>query len=132
MPRLSNGPPSRTLNLRRCFASMAASPATRKVNLGVNKSMIVELPRPVRDVMVSNPKLIDAVLQTSTRVYIAGMSKGEANVFFIDKDGKQILTLEVNIDRDLTALGDLLNQLIPSSRISRSGRSAIVWCSRVP
>ena len=53
-------------------------PATRKVNLGVNKSMIVELPRPVRDVMVSNPKLIDAVMQTSTRVYIAGMSKGDA------------------------------------------------------
>ncbi len=67
--------------------------------------------------MVSNPKLIDAVMQTSTRVYIAGMAKGEANVFFIDKDGKQILTLEVNIDRDLTALGDLLNQLIPSSHI---------------
>jgi len=92
-------------------------PATRKVNLGVNKSMIVELPRPVRDVMVSNPKLIDAVMQTSTRVYIAGMSKGEANVFFVDKDGNQILTLEVNIDRDLSALGDLLNQLIPSSHI---------------
>jgi len=92
-------------------------PATRKVNLGVNKSMIVELPRPVRDVMVSNPKLIDAVMQTSTRVYIAGMSKGEANVFFVDKDGNQILTLEVNIDRDLSALGDLLNQLIPTSHI---------------
>jgi pilus assembly protein CpaC len=92
-------------------------PATRKVNLGVNKSMIVELPRPVRDVMVSNPKLIDAVMQTSTRVYIAGVSKGEANVFFVDKDGNQILTLEVSIDRDLSALGDLLNQLIPSSHI---------------
>jgi pilus assembly protein CpaC len=94
-----------------------SSPATRKVNLGVNKSMIVELPRPVRDVMVSNPKLIDAVMQTSTRVYIAAMSKGEANVFFIDRDGKQILTLDVSIDRDLSALGDLLNQLIPSSHI---------------
>ena len=62
-------------------------PATRKVNLGVNKSMIVELPRPVRDVMVSNPNLIDAVMQTSTRVYIAAISKGEANVFFVDRDG---------------------------------------------
>jgi pilus assembly protein CpaC len=83
----------------------------------VNKSMIVELPRPVRDVMVSNPNLIDAVMQTSTRVYIAAISKGEANVFFVDRDGKQILTLEITVDRDLSALGDLLNQLIPSSHI---------------
>jgi pilus assembly protein CpaC len=92
-------------------------PVTRKVDLGVNKSMIVELPRAVRDVMVSNPKQIDAVMQTSTRVYIAGLAMGEANVFFIDKDGNQILTLEVSIKRDLSGLGDLLNQLIPTSHI---------------
>ena len=92
-------------------------PVTRKVVLGVNKSMIVELPVPVRDVMVSNPNQIDAVMQTSTRVYIAAKARGEANVFFIDKDGNQILTLEVNVFRDLTGLADLLNQLLPSSHI---------------
>jgi pilus assembly protein CpaC len=56
-------------------------------------------------------------MQTSTRVYIAAMSKGEANVFFIDGDGKQMLTLEVSIDRDLSGLAELLNRLIPSAHI---------------
>ena len=49
--------------------------------------MIVELPREVREVMVSNPEQIDAVLQTSTRAYLIGKAAGEANIFFVDKEG---------------------------------------------
>ena len=66
--------------------------------------MIVELPREVRDVVVSNPEQIDAVLQTSTRAYLIGKKTGEANVIFVDKDGKQVLTLEVTIERDFQCL----------------------------
>ena len=92
-------------------------PATRRIKLGLNKSMFVELPREVRDVMVSNPKKLDAVLQTSTRAYVIGNDAGEANVFFNDKDGNQILTLEVTVERDLSGLSDLLNRLLPNSKI---------------
>ena len=53
--------------------------------------MIVELPREVREVMVSNPEQIDAVLQTSTRAYLIGKAAGEANIIFIDKDGRQVV-----------------------------------------
>lgn len=91
--------------------------AARQITLGLNKSMIVELPHEVRDVMVSNPEKIDAVLQTSTRAYLIGRQAGEANILFIDKDGKQVATLEVTIERDLTALGNLLNRLLPASHI---------------
>ena len=94
-----------------------ALPVKREVRLGLNKSMIVELPREVRDVMVSNPKNLDAVLQTSTRANLIGVGIGEASIFFTDKEGHQIVTLEVSIERDLSALGALLNQLIPNSHI---------------
>ena len=94
-----------------------ALPATRQIKLGLNKSMFVELPREARDVMVSNPKKLEAVLQTSTRAYLIGAETGEANIFFNDKDGNQILTLEVIVERDLAALGELMNRLIPNSHI---------------
>jgi hypothetical protein len=42
---------------------------------------------------------------------------GESSVFFTDKDGKQIVGLDVDLDRDLDGLADLLAQLIPSSHI---------------
>ena len=96
------------------------SGAARQITLGLNKSMIVELPREVREVMVSNPEQIDAVLQTSTRAYLIGKAAGEANIIFIDKDGRQVVALEVTVERDLSAaLSDLLNRL--HSGLAHSG-----------
>ncbi len=81
--------------------SREAIPVKRQLRLGLNKSMIVELPREMREVMVSNPKKLDAVLQTSTRAYLIGTDLGEASIFFADKEGHQIVTLEVTVERDL-------------------------------
>jgi pilus assembly protein CpaC len=90
----------------------------QQIKLGLNKSMIIELPRPVREVMVSNPEQIDAVLQSATRAYLIGKKSGEANILFTDKDGGQVATLEVTIERDLSALQNLIARLIPGSRVS--------------
>jgi pilus assembly protein CpaC len=90
---------------------------SQQINLGLNKSMIIELPRPVRDVMVSNPDQLDAVMQSSTRAYVIGRKVGEANIVFTDKDGNQVATLEVTIERDLSALGALLGRLLPGSSV---------------
>ena len=89
----------------------------RQITLGLNKSMIIELPREVREVMVSNPDKMDAVLQTSTRAYLIGKAAGEANVIFVDKDGRQVVTLEITVERDLSALSGLLNRLIRGANI---------------
>jgi pilus assembly protein CpaC len=89
----------------------------RQITLGLNKSMIIELPREVREVMVSNPAKMEAVLQTSTRAYLIGKAPGEANIIFIDKDGRQVVTLEITVERDLSALAGLLNRLIRGANI---------------
>ena len=89
----------------------------RQITLGLNKSMIIELPREVREVMVSSPDKMEAVLQTSTRAYLIGKAAGEANIIFIDKDGRQVVTLEVTVERDLSALAGLLNRLIRGANI---------------
>jgi pilus assembly protein CpaC len=101
--------------------SREAVPVKRQLRLGLNRSMIVELPREMREVMVSNPKKLDAVLQTSTRAYLIGTDLGEASIFFADKEGHQIVTLEVTIERDLSGLSDLLNRLLPNSKIQVQG-----------
>ncbi len=94
------------------------APVTRRIKVGLNKSVIVELPRDVSEVMVSNPKQIDAVLQTSRRAFLIGVAPGEANIFFIDTNGQQMVTLEVTVERDLAGLRDLLNRVIPGARIN--------------
>jgi len=101
----------------RSLLRLGANAGPRSIKLGLNKSMIVELPREVREVMVSNPKQIDAVMQSATRAYLIGKEAGEANILFTDKDGNQVATLEVTIERDLSALQNLLARLIPGSRV---------------
>lgn len=99
------------------FLRVAASGKAQKITLGLNKSMIIELPREVRDVMVSNPAKIDAVMQSSTRAYVIGKDVGEANIVFTDKNGTPVTTLEIAIERDLSQLNDMLARLIPGSNI---------------
>ena len=88
------------------------------IRIGRNKSMVIDLPREVRDVVVSDPKAVDAVVQTSTRVFLMGKANsGEANIFFFDANGERMMTLEVTIETDTTSLEQLYKRLIPGARI---------------
>lgn len=93
-------------------------PQSREIKLALNKAMVVELPRELRDIMVSAPEFMDAVVQSTNRVHLIGKKVGQSNVFFFDTNGEQILTLEVSIDPDTRVLDDLLKRLIPGSSIS--------------
>ncbi len=95
----------------------AQLPVKRSVKVGFNKSMVVELPRDIRDVLASDPKVLDVVVNNSRRVYLIGTGIGQANVFFFDKDGNPMLTLEVIVDRDPAPLESLLNRLIDNAKI---------------
>jgi pilus assembly protein CpaC len=92
-------------------------PQTRVIRLGRNKATLVELPRELRDVMVSAPEIMDAVVQSSNRVHLIGKKLGQSNAFFFDANGEQILTLEVMVEHDTTAMDLLFKRLIPGSNI---------------
>ena len=92
-------------------------PINRQINMGGGRSMMIQFPMELRDVMVSDPDKVDVVLQTSDRVFVVAKKPGSANVFFFDTQGNQIATLELNVGSDLTSLDALLKKLIPGSAI---------------
>ncbi|HAC59540.1 MAG: type II and III secretion system protein [Parvibaculum sp.] len=94
-----------------------AGQASRSIVLGLNKAAIVELPVAARDVLVSNPAIVDAVVRTSKRTYLIGLAVGQTNAFFFNESGQQILNLEIRVARDLSGLRDSLRQYFPSARI---------------
>lgn len=93
-------------------------PVVRKVTLGVDKSMLIELPMDLENVLVSNPEVVDAVVQTRRQVYLLAKDAGEANAFFIAPNGQKVLLLDVVVMRDLSTLTDTLHRLLPGSKIS--------------
>lgn len=93
-------------------------PMTKGIRIGRNKSVVVELPRDLRDVVVSAPEIVDAVVQSTNRVHLIGKNKpGQANAFFFDSNGEQILTLEISVEHDTTVLESLFRRLMPGSNI---------------
>jgi pilus assembly protein CpaC len=92
-------------------------PMVRKATIGVDKSMLVEVPIDLQNVLVSNPEVVDAVVQSSRQVYLLAKDVGESNAFFIGPDGKKILFLELSVTRDVTALQDALNRLLPGAKV---------------
>ena len=105
---------------------------TRRVVIGLNKSMIVELPRHAREVLVSNPEYVDAVVRSTRTSYLIGKKIGQTNVFYFDGSGRRILTLEVQVERDLADLQNLLDRMIPGSRIRlESMNDNIILAGRV-
>lgn len=91
--------------------------SARSVHLGLNKSLVIDLPRDATDVLVSSPKVADAVMRTSRRSYLIGMEIGETNVFFFDANGEQIAALEVVVSRDLRPLEQAIADLLPGSDV---------------
>ena len=105
---------SQTLRIR----AGGAGPHSQHIDLGVNKAIIVELPEDSRDVLVSNPDIVDAVVRTPRQVYVVGMKAGQSNAFFFTASGRQLLNLEINVQRDMPELKRIIERNIKGSDIS--------------
>ncbi len=91
---------------------------SRFVRLGLNKSMVIRLPASSRDVLLGNPAIVDAVVRTQNTAYLFAKSIGQTNAFFFDADGRQILSLDIEVALDGKALQRLIDRAIPDSRIT--------------
>lgn len=87
------------------------------VHLGVGKSIPVELPRDARDVIVANPAIANAVVRSARRVFLIGVAVGQTNVFFLDAEGRQIASYDIDVGRDLGGLRETLRTALPHNQL---------------
>jgi pilus assembly protein CpaC len=93
----------------------------RFLAIGVGKSVIIDLPRDVKDVLVADPKIANAVIRSAQRAYIIGAAVGQTNVVFFDAEGRQISSYDIAVKRDLNGVRTALRQMLPSSGIQAEG-----------
>ncbi|RTL53606.1 MAG: type II and III secretion system protein family protein [Bradyrhizobiaceae bacterium] len=89
--------------------------------LGIGKSIVVDLPREVKDVLVADPKIANAVVRSSRRAYIIGASVGQTNIVFFDSEGQQISAYDIAVTRDLNGIRAAIRQTMPQSDIQIEG-----------
>ena len=88
--------------------------------------MIVDLPREVKDVLVADPKIANAVIRSAQRAYIIGAAVGQTNVVFFDADGQQIAAYDIAVKRDLNGVRAALRQTLPGIPIEGVGDGVIL------
>jgi len=101
--------------------SSADSLNARSLRLGISKSLVVDLPRDVKDVLVADPKIANAVVRSSRRAYIIGAAVGQTNIIFFDADGQQMAAYDVAVTRDLNGIRSAIRQALPQSDIQVEG-----------
>lgn len=89
--------------------------------LGIGKSVVVDLPRDVKDVLVADPKIANAVVRSAQRAYIIGAAVGQTNIIFFDSAGQQIAAYDIAVTRDLNGVRAALKQTIPLADIRIEG-----------
>jgi pilus assembly protein CpaC len=99
---------------------VAAPAGTQQLALALNKSLMIRLVRPARDVLVANPAIADVVLRSADTVFVVGRKVGETNVYFFDAAGQQIDQIDVRVDFDSGAVEAALKHAIPSEKIDVS------------
>jgi pilus assembly protein CpaC len=98
----------------------------RFLSLGIGKSVVVDLPRDVKDVLVADPKIANAVIRSPQRAYIIGGAVGQTNVVFFDGDGQQIASYDIAVKRDLNGVRAALRQSLPGIQIEGVGDSVLL------
>lgn len=109
--------------------TMAVEPGVQSVQLGVGKSVVIDLPRDVKDVLVANPEIANAVIRSSRRAYLIGGKIGQTNIFFFDETGAQIVGYDIAVTRDLNGLRSTLRRMFPGSDVSIEGAGEGVMLS---
>jgi pilus assembly protein CpaC len=93
----------------------------RFLALGIGKSVVIDLPRDIKDVLVADPKIANAVVRSAQRAYIIGAAVGQTNIVFFDAQGQQIAAYDIAVKRDLNGARAALKQLLPNAEIQIEG-----------
>jgi pilus assembly protein CpaC len=89
----------------------------QRLTLSLDKAAVVQLDADARDVLVSNPDMVDAVVRTPRRIFLLATKVGQTNAFFFDGAGRQILALDIRVEKDVMDLAGLMKAAMPNSAI---------------
>lgn len=90
---------------------------SRSVTLGLNKSTVIDLKSSAADIVITNPGIADATVQTNKRIIFRGIEVGQTNAFIFDRNGNTILNLELSVELDTASLDSMIARYVPDARV---------------
>ena len=90
--------------------------------LGQGKSQVYDFPRDIRNVVVGDSKIADAVILSARRANIVGVATGASTITFFDAGGRQMASFDVtvgaiSVGRDVTKISAAIRRHIPNAYV---------------
>jgi pilus assembly protein CpaC len=95
----------------------AEGTGTRRMDVALGKSFIVELPRDAKEVFVANPGVANAVVRGTRKVFVIASGVGQTSLFFMDAAGAQIGAIDINVQRDTSPIKAAIESALPGAQI---------------
>lgn len=94
----------------------------RSIRLDKGMSRVVDFPRDIKDVLVGDPKTANAVVRSSRRAYIVGMTDGVTSIVFFDAAGIRMASFSITVgvapkERDVRPIQNAIQQFVPGSQV---------------
>lgn len=96
---------------------LTADQGAASIELARGKSAIIELPSDVRDLLVTNPVVADAVLRDKRRIYVVGLAEGVTDAAFFDASGRRILSVTIRVTQPVDNLAETIRRVLPDAKI---------------
>jgi pilus assembly protein CpaC len=90
----------------------------RILNVGVGRSVVINLAEDAADVLISNPEIADAVLRTPRRIFVIGNTSGQSRLVLFGRSGRELASFDVRVEKDTSDLTRIIRKLIPGSSIA--------------
>ena len=114
---LAGSAPAGAEQARGTGAQAAGAQGGRRINLGVGRSVIVELPRDAAEIYIADPKVANAVIRSARKLYIVAAGPGQTSIFAMDSEGRQFANFEITIGRDVGELDRILRTAMPRTEV---------------
>ena len=90
----------------------------RILNVGLGRSVVVNLAEDAADVLVSNPEIADAVLRTPRRIFVIGNTAGQSRLVLFGRSGRELASFDIRVEKDTSDITRIIRKLIPGTNIS--------------
>ncbi len=90
----------------------------RILNVGIGRSVVINLAEDAADVLVANPEIADAVLRTPRRIFVIGNTAGQSRLVLFSRSGRELASFDVRVEKDTSDMTRIIRKLIPGSDIS--------------
>jgi hypothetical protein len=79
------------------FCALPFSAQAGGIEVLVDEAKIIQLTKPIGQVIIGNPAIADVSVQSRTTLIFTGKSSGHTNVILLDENNRQILNEKVHV-----------------------------------